>query len=187
MKNQLHLHIPESSKLWYRKQMLSDAATMDYNKGYNLIFQGYHNDTGCIDFPEEQWKKWYNWFVCGKPERFYAYIVRNCDNAFIGEVNVHKSSDEEWYCMGIVLESTYRGRGYAIEALHLLLTETFENLSALGIHNDFEKSRTSAIKAHLSASFVVNNEENGIVHLCITREQYFARFASSEYATKLSK
>lgn len=174
MQNQLHLHIPELSELWYRRQILSDASTMDYNKEYNLNFEGYHNDTGCIDFPEEQWEMWYNWFVCGNPERFYAYIVRNGDNAFIGEVNIHKSS-KDWYDMGIVIESKYRGNGYSTEALRLLLTEAFEKLSVLEVHNDFEKSRISAIKAHLSAGFVIESEKNEIVHLCITKEQYFAK------------
>lgn len=175
LKNELHLHIPELSELWYRKKLLSDADTMDYNKGYHLDIEDYHNDTGCIDFPIEQWKDWYDWFVCGKPERFYAYIVRNCDNAFIGEVNVHKSNDGNWYDMGIVLESTYRGMGYANEALFLLLNEAFENLSVSAVHNDFEKSRVAAIKTHLSVGFVIENEDNGIVHLCITKDQYYTK------------
>ena len=54
--SQLNLYVPQYRDLWYRQQLLNDAATMDYNKGYDLDFRGYHKDSGCIDFPEEQWK-----------------------------------------------------------------------------------------------------------------------------------
>lgn len=175
MQNQLHLHIPELSELWYRQQILSDAATMDYNKGYDLKFEGYHQDTGCIDFLKCQWEEWFHWFVCGKPDRFYAYIVRNCDDAFIGEVNLHKSSENSWYDMGIVIEYKFRGMGYAVEAMELLLAEAFRNLSVSAVHNDFEISRKAAIHTHLSAGFRMLNEKDGITHLGITKEEYMKR------------
>lgn len=172
MDKKLHLHIPECSELWYRQQILSDADTMDYNKGYHLDFEGYHNDTGCIDFPESQWESWYRWFVCGMPDRFYAYKVRNCDDVFIGEVNIHKSTENTWYDMGIVIENKYRGMGYGVEALNLLLAVAFRDLSASAVHNDFDIGRTAAINTHLSAGFRMLNQKEGIAHLCITKEQY---------------
>ena len=55
--SQLKLYVPQYGDLWYRQQLLNDPATMDYNKGYDLDFRGYHKDNGCIDFPKEQWKK----------------------------------------------------------------------------------------------------------------------------------
>ncbi|WMJ23742.1 GNAT family N-acetyltransferase [Paludicola sp. MB14-C6] len=168
----LHLHIPTVQELWYREHILSDADTMSYNKGYQLEFLGYNNDSGCISFPKTQWKDWYNWFVCGVPDRFYSYIVRNEDNAFIGDVNIHKSNNDDCYEMGIVIESKYRGMGYANEALKLLLEQAFEVFNAKAVHNNFEISREAAIKAHLSAGFLVNREENGIIDLVISRAQY---------------
>ena len=51
-------YIPRLSELGFRQRLLSDPATMRYNKGYGLSFPGYHNDTGCIDFPREDWDGW---------------------------------------------------------------------------------------------------------------------------------
>lgn len=50
--------------------------TMDYNKGYDVSFEGYHKDTGCIDFPKSKWTDWHSYMVNNKPKCFYAYITR---------------------------------------------------------------------------------------------------------------
>lgn len=94
---------------------------MSYNRGYDLDFIEYHRDTGCIDFPEAKWQAWYNDFMEQEPERYYAYIMRLEDGAFLGEVNVHRSDLQPWYERGIVLEAKHRGQEYALEALELLL------------------------------------------------------------------
>ena len=89
------LRQPQLSELWYRKHLLSDPETMRYNRGYDLGFSGYHNETGCIDFPESDWEAWFNWFCQSEPQRFYAYIVRCSDGVFLGEVNLHHG-DAVW-------------------------------------------------------------------------------------------
>ena len=173
--SQLKLHVPQYRDLWYRQQLLNDAATMDYNKGYDLDFRGYHKDSGCIDFPEEQWKNWYDWFIGQEPERFYAYITRSHDGKFIGEINIHKSDTAPWHEMGIVLDAKFRGQGYAVEALKLLLEYAFVNLNVDAIHNSFEVNRTAAVRTHLAAGFKEHNKENDNIELLITREQYFSK------------
>jgi acetyltransferase, GNAT family len=179
LKKQLKLYVPEYRDLWYRQKILGDAATMDYNKGYDLDFKGYHKDSGCIEFPPEQWRDWYDYFIGQEPKRFYAYVTRLRDGVFIGEVNVHKSNSAPWYEMGIVLEAGFRGQGYAIEALELLLQHAFVTLNAEAVHNDFEGTREAAIRTHLAVGFTECKKENGIVELLITREQYFAKQAAS--------
>ncbi len=171
--NQLHLHVPSFDELWYRKQLMEDPATMDYNRGYDLPFDGYDPKTGCIAFPESKWRDWYDDFIHNEPARFYAYIARG-DGTFLGEVNVHRSAAHPWYEMGIVIEAKYRGQGYAVPALRLLLQHAFEALHADAIHNDFEDVRTAAVRAHLSAGFTVYRQENGLLELLLTREQYEA-------------
>ena len=52
MNDILRLHVPALSELGYRQRLLADPATMAYNRGYDLSFEGYHPQTGCIDFPE---------------------------------------------------------------------------------------------------------------------------------------
>ena len=178
MNHNLHLHIPDFEQLSYRQQLMSDPATMSYNKGYNLSFPGYHPDTGCIDFPESEWQEWYDWFIGNEPERYYAYIVRSSDGAFIGEVNVHRSANAPWHDMGIVIEACHRGKGYAVEALRLLLRYAFEDMGIAAVHNDFENVRDAAVSAHLAAGFTEYRREKGYLELLITREQYFRQHSS---------
>lgn len=49
MKKELYLKIPEIEELSYRKEMLSDPYTMEYNKGYDL-FNGYNRETRLYRF-----------------------------------------------------------------------------------------------------------------------------------------
>ena len=175
MENRLCLHVPALSELWYRKQLMEDPATMDYNRGYNLPFDGYHPETGCIDFPEGEWADWHAYFIGQEPERFYAYVMRKADGVFIGEVNIHRNPDALWHDMGVVIEGRYRGMGYGKEALSLLLAHAFEGLHADAVHNDFEDARSAAVRVHRACGFTEFSRENGVLELLITREQYEKR------------
>lgn len=172
MNDRLYLHIPSLDELWYRQRIMSDPDTMSYNRGYDLSFSGYHKDTGCIDFPEGEWKDWYDYFIGREPERYYAYIARREDGTFIGEVNVHREPGAPWHEMGVVIEAKHRGMGYASEALGLLLRQAFEVLGADAVHNDFEDIRGAAAQAHLSAGFSEHSRSAGFLELIITKEQY---------------
>lgn len=145
---------------------------MSYNAGYNLGFDGYDNETGCIDFPESEWADWYGYFIGQEPERFYAYI--ETDGEFIGEVNLHRASESNSYNMGIVIEAKHRRKGYAEEALKLLLKQAFEVLGADAVINDFEDERISAVRTHLKAGFEAVDSNDGITVYKITRLKYFA-------------
>lgn len=186
MEDKLALHIPAFEELWYRQRLLQDPATMSYNKGYDLNFSGYDQNTGCIAFPEEKWRGWYDSFIGREPERFYAYVVRLEDRAFIGEVNVHKSAAAPWYEMGIVLEAKYRGQGYAAQALKLLLKYAFESLNAEAVHNDFEVTRNAAVRTHLAAGFSEYKRENGILELLITQEKWRRNQAVNRIVQEIS-
>lgn len=173
MNRRLKLAVPELPDLWYRKRMMEDPATMSYNRGYDLSFEGYDRETGCIAFPESEWAEWYDAFIArGAPKRFYAYVVRLEDGAWIGEVNLHESGEPGIYDMGVVIEARYRGQGYAREALELLLGEAFDTLHARAVRNDFERERTAALRAHMDAGFTLCGEEKGIVRVEIAREAY---------------
>lgn len=171
-KNRLRLHVPSIQELWYRRHIMGDPATMAYNRGYDLPFEGYDPQTGCLPFPDTEWADWYAYFIGQEPERYYAYIMRKSDGAFLGEVNLHKSAEHNWHEMGIVLEARYRGMGYSTEALSLLLKHAFNVMGADAVHNDFESSRLAALHAHLTAGFSVLQESNGVIELVLTREQY---------------
>lgn len=39
----------------YKKRLENDAKTMSYNAGYEVTYDGYNYDTGCIKFNKENW------------------------------------------------------------------------------------------------------------------------------------
>ena len=170
--NNIKLYIPSIDELWYRQTILMQPDTMSYNKGFDLDLPLYHKDTGCIEFPKEKWEKWYSFWIDNKPTTFYAYILRESDHQFIGEVNLHYNSKNDWYDMGIVIESKFRGKGYSKDALNLLLETAFTTYTARAVHNDFENTRDIAYKLHLSAGFKIISSNENIIDLLIKRKDY---------------
>ena len=169
----LELYIPRLDELWFYQKMMSDPATMAYNAGYDP-WPGYHRDTGCIDFPQEEWAEWYADWVGQEPERFYAYIRRKSDGEWIGDVNFHRAQDKDWWDMGIVIYAPYRGQGYATPALRLMLDHAFRDCGIGCINNDFETTRDAAWKAHLAAGFRETGVRDGIRHLLLTKEEFLS-------------
>ena len=95
----LELYIPKPEDLWFYQKMMSDPATMAYNAGWDMDFDGYHKDTGCIDCPDEELPDWYDYWIGQEPERFYAYIKRSSDGAWIGDVNFHCREPNSFQCI----------------------------------------------------------------------------------------
>lgn len=170
----VEFYAPKLEDLWFYQKMLSDPDTMSYNKDWDVSYSGYHRDTGCIDFPEEEWADWLASWQGREPERFYSYIRRVCDGAWIGDINFHYTPEKDWWDMGIVIYAPYRGKGYATPALKLMLDHAFRDCGVTRIHNDFEVARNevSAWKTHLSAGFRELGVEDGFLQMMITREEY---------------
>ncbi len=179
MRKDIKLYVPKLDEMEYRQIFLLQPGTMDYNKGYEINHENYHKDTGCIDFPKSQWESWYHLWVNNKPNCFYAYIKRTEDSQFMGEVNIHYNQECEWYEMGIVIEEKYRGKGYSTDALRLLLKVAFEEYNANGVHNNFEYSKHTAIKAHIDSGFRIIDHNEGNVDVYISRTQYFDHISRS--------
>ena len=138
---QLELYVPKLEDLWFYQKMMSDPETMSYNANWDVNYDGYHRDTGCVDYPDAVLPAWYENMVGQEPERFYAYIKRSADGAWIGDVNFHYNPAKDWWDMGIVLYAPYRGKGYAVPALKLMLEHAFRDCGISRIHNDFEVAR----------------------------------------------
>lgn len=166
---QLRLHIPNFSELWYRQKLLSDPDTMYFNKS--------SDSCGCIDFPADGFSDWYNYWIKGFPMRYYAYVVRISDGSYIGEVWLYKNDIkgfyEDYYEMGIIIENKYRCVGYGREALGLLLDVAFCELGAASVHNSFVSYHSEALKVHINSGFKVDCEKNHICNVLITSREYF--------------
>ena len=164
----LVLCVPECSELRFRQDMMADAETMSYNKGY-APFPGYDPATGCIAFPEDQWADWHRRWIDREPERFYAYLCRESDGIPVGEVNYHASGEEGVCEIGIVLHASFRGMGYSGPGLQLLCERAFLQPGIRVLQNVFESNRLSALQIHLQTGFVIEGEQNDLVTLRLNR------------------
>lgn len=169
----LKLHIPSLEELNYQERLLSQPETMAYNRGYDLTFEGYDRTTGCIAFPREKWEEWYSQWIGAEPERFYAYLQREEDGVFVGDVNFHCRPGEKIADMGVVIEAAHRGKGYAAQALELLAERALLCDGREALRNVFEPERTAALRAHLRAGFERQPDcGDGFAHLLLTREKF---------------
>lgn len=148
----LEFYIPTLEDYWYEEKLQKDPLTMNYNAGYDVSYYGYHYDTGCIDFPKERWKESYD--KRRNEKRFFAYIKDIKLNEFIGYANYHFNNNLSRYECGIVIEFKYRGRGYAKEALKLLLDTARKN-EIKELYDNFEIDRGNTLKLFESVGFEV--------------------------------
>ena len=146
-------------------KMMSDPATMAYNAPW-------FPPDGCIPDAEEEWERLLGSWIGQEPKRFYAFLRRTADGAFVGDVNFHYNPEKDWWDMGIVIYAPERGRGYGKQGLALLLDRAFRVAGIAKLHNDFETARDAAYRIHKAVGFREARIEDGIIHLELTREAY---------------
>ncbi len=173
MVNRLKLHVPSFKELEYRQRILAQPDTMSYNKGYELGFDNYNNETGCINFTKDSLRGWYDWWIANEPDRYYAYLVRIKDNQPIGNVSFHFDEDSNEYGMEIVIEAKFRKKGYCVEGLKLLTAKAFVDLNINKLRNDIPIERKAAIAGHKKAGFKEIEIINGKCILELDKQNYF--------------
>lgn len=171
--NDLVLYIPRFEDLWFYQSMLSDPATMAYNAPW-------FPPDGCIAFPEAERAGWYAKWIGQTPARFYAYLRRSSDGAFVGDVNYHFVPERDWWDMGILIYAPERGKGYGKQGLSLLLDRAFRVDGVSRLHNEFETGREAAYHIHRAAGFREIGKENGICQLELTRAEYLRNCITRE-------
>lgn len=172
MFNNLCLHVPLLKELDYRQRILSQPETMSYNKGYELEIENYDNQTGCIYFEKKYWNDWYNRWVNGQPDKYYAYLKDKVSGEFVGDISFRYEEGKDAYCIGIVIEDKYRGKGYSSKGLTLLSEKAFMDLGVKILRNDIPIERIHAIKAHKKAGFKEINIEKNQCVLLLSKEDY---------------
>lgn len=144
--DRVKLYVPTERELDYRRRLIADEETMSYNAGYG------ENGAGCYYQSREQALAWYrNWN--NAPGNFYAYIVLTEDNRPIGEASVHWSEPDQKYMVGLVLKSSYRGKGYGSEALALLAQKAFDQWKLDSLYDAFPAGREAAERTFRKAGF----------------------------------
>lgn len=149
----MELIVPKLEDYWYEEKLQNDPNTMSYNAGYDVSYSGYHYDTGCIDFPENEWIKTYQKRI--DENKFFAYIKDN--DKYVGYVNYHYNKNLGRYECGVLIEYKYRGLGYSKKALELLINEAYKN-NIEYLYDNFEKDRGNTLKLFLSVGFEIIEE-----------------------------
>ena len=168
MQNELELYVPKMEDGRFYVKMMSDPATMAYNAPW-------FPPDGCIPEPEKEWLSLQARWIDRAPERFYAFLRRKSDGAFVGDVNYHHNADADRWDMGIVIYAPERGKGYGRQGLKLLLERAFRVDGVPRLHNDFEAARGAAYRIHIEAGFKETAADGGNIRLDITKEEYLAR------------
>lgn len=106
MIDELQLYIPRSNDGWFYVKMMSDPETMAYNAPW-------FPPDGCVPDPDSGWVELQKSWIGKAPERFYAFLQRKTDGAFVGDVNYHHNPKQSWCDMGIVIFAPERGKGMA--------------------------------------------------------------------------
>lgn len=154
MKN-IELVIPKIDEYYYEQKLNEDKNTMSYNAGYDVNYDGYHYDTGCIDFPKSKWKDTYERRI--KENKFFAYIKDNKINDYVGYVNYHYNKNDDRYECGVLIEYKYRGKGYSKDVLILLIKEAYKN-NIHYLYDNFEIDRENTLDIFKSIGFEVVEE-----------------------------
>lgn len=163
----LRLYIPRPEDGWFYVRMMSDPATMAYNAPW-------FPPDGCIPNVTEEWDDLCAGWIGHEPERFYAYLQRASDGAFVGDVNYHLNGQGTQYDMGVVIYAPERGKGYGKAGLGLLVDKALRVDGVPALHNDFETTRDAAYRIHKAAGFREAGSTDGILHLVLTREDFLA-------------
>ncbi len=147
---------PKLEEYYYEQKLLSDKDTMSYNAGYDVFYNGYHYNTGCIDFDKDKWLEKYN--KRKDKNTFFAYIKDVNLNKYVGYVNYNYNNKENRYECGVVIESKYRGCGYSKPALILLCKQAFSS-GIDSLYDSFEKNRVHALKLFQNVGFEIVEEK----------------------------
>ena len=121
----LNLYLPQKNELCFRKMLLSDPETMSYNAAWG----------GALDFPEEDWDDWYEyWIAQSEGKRYYRYL-RDEDGNFVGEIAYHLDESRGLYLANVIVYAPLRRRGCGRAALELLCRAAKENGVSV-LHDD---------------------------------------------------
>lgn len=164
MTETLTLYIPKPEDGWFYRKMMNDPETMAYNAPW-------FPPDGCIPNAQEEWKRLCADWIGAEPERFYAYLRRGTDGAFVGDVCFHYTPECDWWDMGVVIYAPERGKGCGKQGLRLLAEYAFSH-GVTRLHNAFETTRDAAYAIHRAAGFRETGRTDGTIELMLTEEDY---------------
>ena len=169
----LSLKIPGLKDMEYRRALLSQPDTMAYNRGRDLGgAEGYHPDTGCIDFPRDNWRWWRQVWLLNEPDFFSALLWDEESERFVGEVSYFYDGEARAHVAGILIEAGHRGRGLCAEGLRLLCERAFAREEVAVLRCDIPVDNLPAIRGYARAGFHAFGVMDGAQAMLFTREDH---------------
>ncbi len=156
--------IPKKEQLYYRKHLVEDIKTMEYNHGIVL-------------FPEEKWDSWYEkWIGNNNPNFYYAYIFDKDIQSYVGEIAYRKEEDSNMVTLSVIIEYSYRNKGYGKEALKGLINIAFKN-GYKEVYDIIDKDNINSQKMFSNFGFkIVGYDEMNNVIFKITKEEFIKKY-----------
>lgn len=177
------LYKPKPTELNYRKHLLQENDTMEYNAGYDMNIKGYDYETGIINKTDEELLYWYESWNTADKKKYYAYICEKESKQPVGEIYFYYQEQENDYGIGIVISNKCRGKGYGYQALIELQKVAFEEYNVNALVDTIPENRSNAIATLKKAGFIEKGIEEDVrfkkkinsIKLIITREMYHKR------------
>lgn len=179
--SKVYLKIPTKEELKFRQEWLKDLDTMSYNAGYDIELKGYDYNTGTITKTDSELKAWFASWCEDKKNRYFAYIIDNEKNIPVGEIHFSYQEQYDAHCMGILIESKYRGNGYSYDALKELEKIAFNSYNVKILSDFIPLDRNYAIRTFKKAGFIQTNviksemkfnKKEDAIQFIITKEMY---------------
>ena len=169
----LSLRTPGLRDMEYRQRLLSDPATMAYNRGRDLGgAEDYDPRTGCIRFSRENWRWWRQVWLLNEPEFYSALLWNEEEGRFVGEVCYFYDGEAQAHTAGILIEAKHRGRGYCAEGLRLLMEHAFTREGVGVLRCELPEDNAAALRGYRRAGFHEFGRAMGVVTVLYTREDH---------------
>ncbi|MBE5772697.1 MAG: GNAT family N-acetyltransferase [Clostridiales bacterium] len=166
------LQVPRLSDMEYRREILSQPETMSYNKGKDIEVESYHRDTGCIDFPREDWRYWRQMWLMNEPDFFSALICDEESGEFVGEVCYFYDGEAQTHVAGVLIEACHRGKGFCAPALKALAGTAFRREEVAVLRCDVREDDAAAVTGYTHAGFRCFGKQDGVCAMLLIREDY---------------
>lgn len=156
--------VPKKEDLNYRKSIVEDPKTMEYNNGI-------------VPFPKEKWDSWYEkWIGNGDPNFYYAYIFDKDIQSYVGEIAYRKEPEMNLVTLNIIIENKHRGKGYGKEGLKGLVSKAFKN-GWNEVRDLIGKDNIGSQKLFSDFGFkIVNPDVDGSVDFRLTKEEFINKY-----------
>jgi len=156
--NLIYIKQPDFDELDYVSELWSDEKTMK-------------DVGGVIFFPKEKREAWYRKMVDPSDGKNFYCLIYTLDDVPVGEVSFHRFDSEKRKAdLNIKIQSKYRNKGYAKEAMQLLLTYYFHGFGGEVIYDNVINENGQ--KALQSFGFDISSKSDIEILFKMTKERF---------------